>query len=379
LKGLPRITPNLPDFEKGKRILARVLRKREYPEPVAAWRAAPEAALRSLDPDAKAAYIDALLPLMRPGRTLEGRRLRRLYQLFAFMEMPAEARSAALSALHTRLRLEPFELPLFADPHIRHSLVTEAVAMAGRSPSPEVKAYLERLRTHLQVKPSAETHWGPLFERLTDAENRVAAILGKRGHIVGLDDRKLEIFKKAVAAIGVPAALIFPFGTVGLTVEGITSGLVSLGGGFLLPAGAAMVAGMGVVVAVGVSSKKILDMIWPTTGADKASIDIERLNADADRIQHLLDDAVADEAKLVSARTEITRIINTLLPLSESERAKMKAAFEHAQALGQRYLEYLTQDRENLERKNQLGADELAALLTLDTPAIGVASEAVRA
>ena len=372
MRGLSRITPNLPDLEKGKRMLARVLRKREYPEPVAAWRAAPEAALRSLDLGAKAAYIDALLPLIRHGRALDSRRLRRLYQLFAFMETAAEARAAALSALHTRLRLEPLALPIFSDAHISRSLVTEAVAMAGRSPSPEVKAYLERLRAHLHVKPSAETHWGPFFEKLTDAENRVAAILGKRGHIVGLDDRKLEIFKKAVAAIGVPVALIFPFGTVGLTVEGITTGLVALGGGFMLPAGAAMVAGMGVVVAVGVSSKKILDMIWPTTGADKTSIDIERLNADAERIQHLLDDAVADEAKLIAARAEITRIINKMLPMTEPERAKMKAALEHAQALGQRYLDYLTRDRENLERENQLGADELTALLALDTPAIAL-------
>ncbi|MGH8335584.1 MAG: hypothetical protein ACRETL_01885, partial [Gammaproteobacteria bacterium] len=136
------------------------------------------------------------------------------------------------------------------------------------------------------------------------------------------------------------------------------------------PAGAAMVACMGVVVAVGVSSKKILDMIWPTTGADKASIDIERLNADAERIQHLLDDAVADEAKLTAARAEITRIIDKMLPLSEPERAKLKAAFEHTHVLGQRYLDYLTQDRENLVRNNQLGADELTALLTLDIPAI---------
>lgn len=370
MRGLPRIAANLPDLEKGKRMLARVLRKREYPEPVAAWRSVPEAAIHALDLNAKTAYIDALLPLMRHGRTLNGRSLRRLYQLFVFMEMPAESRFAALGALHTRLRLEPPTLPVFADQHVRQSLITEAVAIAGRSPSPEVKAYLERLRDHLQVKPSDETRWGPFFEKLTDAENRVAAILGKRGHIVGLDDRKLEIFKKAVASIGVPAALIFPFGTVGLTVEGITTGLVALGGGFLLPAGAAMVAGMGVVVAVGVSSKKILDMVWPTTGADKASIDIERLNADAERIQRLLDDAVADEAKLVAARAEITRIVNKMLPLSEPERAKMKAAFEHTQALGQRYLNYLNDDRASLERNNQLGADELNALISLDTPTL---------
>jgi len=370
VRGLPRINASLPDLEKGKRMLARVLRKRDYAEPVAAWRAAPEAALNLLDAGAKMAWIRALLPLMRGGRTIDNRRLRRLYQLFTFMEMPPHEREVALAALHTRLRLEPPSLPVFSDPQVRQALMTEAAAMAGRSPSTEAQAYLQRLRDHLRVKPSDETRWRLFFERLTDAENRVAAILGKRGHIVAIDDRKLEIFKKAVAAIGVPAALIFPLGTVGLTVEGISTGLIALGGGFVLPAGAAMVAGVGVVVAMGVSSKKILDMIWPTTGADKTSIDIQRLNADAERIQALLDEAVADEAKLVAARTEITRIVNRMLPLSEPERAKMKAAFEHAQALGRRYLDYLTEDRERLERNNQLGADELGVLLSLDTPVI---------
>jgi len=372
VRGLPRITANLPDLERGKQMLARVLRKRDTPEPVAAWRAAPEGALQALEPEAKATYIEALLPLLRSSRTIGRRHLRRLYQLFAFMESAAEQRHAALNALHTRLRLEPRDLPAFLNAEVRKSLMTEAVAMAGRSPSPEAKAYLARLREHLRVKASDETRWEQFFERLTDAENRVAASLGKRGHIVGLDDRKLEIFKKAVASIGVPAALIFPLGTVGLTVEGITTGLIALGGGFVLPAGAAMVAGIGVVVAMGVSSKKILDIVWPTTGADKASIDLERLNADATQIQRLLDDAVtgASDAKLKAAREEIARIVQKMLPLSDAERIKLNAAFEHARVLGQRYLAYLADDRAYFERNNQLGADELDALLQLDTLAI---------
>ncbi len=69
-----------------------------------------------------------------------------------------------------------------------------------------------------------------LLEKLTDLENRAAAMLRKRGHIVRLDDRRLEIFKKSVAAVGVPSAVLFPLGTVGLSAEGITTGLIALGG-----------------------------------------------------------------------------------------------------------------------------------------------------
>ena len=90
--------------------------------------------------------------------------------------------------------------------------------------------------------------------------------------------------------------MIFPLGTIGLSVEGISTGLVALGGGFLLPAGIAMVTGLGVAVALGVTSKKILDLVWPTNDADRTSIDIEKLNADAARIREVLDDAVAADA-----------------------------------------------------------------------------------
>jgi hypothetical protein len=373
MKVLPTIGTNLPDLEAGKRLLARVLRRRNTPEPVAAWRAAPEAALVQLSPAEKSAYINALLPLMRTSRTIDPRRLRRLYQLFAFMEMPQGARRDALAAIHTRLRLEPPELPLFVDREVRRSLLNEAVALAGKSPAREVADYISRLRTHLGVKADEANRWMQFFERLTDLENRVAAALGKRGHLVRLDDRKLEIFKKAAASVGIPLAVIFPLGTIGLSIEGITTGLMALGGGFVLPASAAMVTGLGVAVGLGVSSKKILDMVWPTTDADRASIDIERLNADATRIQQVLDGAVASDAnraKVEAARAEIGRIIQGMVPLDAAARERLAAACAHARELGDRYLEYLARDRDALERSNHLGADELAALLELDAPAI---------
>jgi hypothetical protein len=293
VRTLPDLTPNLPDIAAGQRFLVRVLRRRDAPEPVAAWRSAPEAALRTLSEAEKTAYIEALLPLTRNGRRVDRRHLRRLYQLFSFMEMPAGARFELLSALHTRLRLTPASLPLFEGKQVRQSLMTEAIAMAGRSPSAETKDYIARLGKHLNVRPEESSKWSRFFEKLTDLENRVAATLGKKGHVVRLDDRKLEIFKKAVASVGIPAAVLFPLGTIGLSVDGITTGLIALGGGFLLPASIAMVTGLGVAVALGVSSKKILDMVMPTTDSDRISVDIEKLNADAIEIQKVLDDATS--------------------------------------------------------------------------------------
>jgi hypothetical protein len=145
--------------------------------------------------------------------------------------------------LHTRLRLEPNPLPQFDDVAVRRALLMEAIGMTGQRPSRAAQDYLARLSAHLQLKPSEERRWRAFFEHLTDTENRVAALLGKKGHLVQHVDRKLELFKKAVAAIGVPAAVLFPLGTVGLTAEGISTGLVALGGGFLLPAGIATITG----------------------------------------------------------------------------------------------------------------------------------------
>jgi hypothetical protein len=113
--------------------------------------------------------------------------------------------------------------------------------------------------------------------------------------------------------------------------------------------------------------------VWPTTDADRTSLDIEKFNANASRIRKVLDEAVtgvADRAKVESARAEITRIIAELVPFDAASRAKLETAFAHERVLGARYLEYLAHDRAALERNNHLGADELGGLLDLDAPVI---------
>lgn len=347
-------------------MLLRLARMRDAPEPVAAWRAVPEEALSGLTVAEKIAFIEALIPLVRKGRRVERKALRRVYQLFSFMQMPEEARLELLIMLHTRLRLAPERLPVF-NPQIRRAILMEAAALAGRRPSAEAREYLARLGAHLRLQPDETRRWTAFFEHLTEAENRVASMLGKRGHVVRLNDRKLELFKKAVASIGVPAAVLFPLGTVGLSAEGIGTGLVALGGGFLLPAGIAMITGLGVAVALGVSTKKILDLVMPTTDADRLSMDAEKLNRGSLEIERILEGAAsAEPAKIAAARVKVAEIIREIIPLSEVDRAKLATALDHARALGTRYIDYLVHDRDELERRNQFGAEELEELLELD-------------
>lgn len=331
------------------------------------------AALTDLTPDEKRKYVEALIPLVRVGKAVKPERLRRLYQLFAMIEMPAAERIELTAALFTRLRIEPDELPYFSNRRVRESLLREAIALAGTSQDEFARSYIARLSNAMGVEPSVAGRWMQLFERLTDVENRVASILGKKGHVVRAEDRSREVFKKAVATVLVPAAVLFPLGTVGLSADGITTGLVALGGGMVLPEAVAMGAGLGVAIALGVTTKKILDMLIPTTDADRASVDLANSMSEAARLRHAFEEALDADPDLVEreeAREHIAEMINRLLPLNETTRMKVESAAARARELGRRYLDYLREDSQALDDRNILGAAELESLLELDATVI---------
>jgi hypothetical protein len=360
----------LPDL---RGFAARIFGKREVPEPVSAWRMAPEAALQALPAEDKKAYIAALLPLIRRGHKFERRNLRRLYQLFAFMEMPAVERHELLQELEAGTK-PPEIASRLASRQVRRSLVEEAELLAANAPSREAFEYAARLRTQLNVKSGNSRKLTRLLEKLTDVENRAAAILGKRGHIVRLNDRRLEIFKKGVAAIGVPSAVLFPLGTVGLSAEGITTGLIALGGGFILPAGVAMATGLSAAVAIGITTKRLLDMLMPTVDADRASIDVQQLRSGIVEVEQLLDEVAGDggdSALREEARARIADIIQRIAPLTKAQRERIQSALDHARELGERYLANLEHDLVELERQNSSLAEELHRILELDLSAVG--------
>jgi hypothetical protein len=184
---------------------------------------------------------------------------------------------------------------------------------------------------------------------------------------------KLEIFKQAVASVVIPADVLSPPVIVALSVETITSGLIPLGGGFILPTNAAMIAVLVVAVASGVTSNKILDTVLPASGASMASIDIEKLSAGAANIRQVLDEAFANscnQARFEEARAQIAEIIKRTVASSHADRVKLQAANEHARYLGERYLTFLAEDSEALEGRSEIGSCEVVSLLELDTPVI---------
>jgi hypothetical protein len=99
----------------------------------------------------------------------------------------------------------------------------------------------------------------------------------------------------------------------------------------------------GFLYADGVTSKKILDLVLPRSGAGRVSIDIEKLSADAAKIRQVLDEACANncnQAKFEKARAEIAKIIERTVASSHVDRVKLQAAIEHTRCLGERYLTF---------------------------------------
>jgi hypothetical protein len=355
---------------------ARVFGKRNMPEPVSVWPVAPEAALAALTAEEKRAYIAALVPLVRRRRKLEWRNLRRLYQLFAFMGMPAADRLELLGTQEYGPQPLPEIIPVFAHHQVRRSLAEEAERFACNAPSKAAFDYAAGLRLRLNVKSANSRRLTRVLEKLTDIENRAAALLGKHGHIVGRDDRRMEIFKKSLAAVGVPSATLFPLGTVGLSVEGITSGLIALGGGVILPAGIAMVTGLGAMVAIGITTKKLLDLLIPTVDADRVSIDVQHFHQSIVEVQRLLDEVAGDgvdPAAHEHAReriADVMQIMRRIVPLTDTQRARIESALDHTRLLSERYLASLEHDRAALKRQHRALAEELDRLLEIDQHAL---------
>jgi hypothetical protein len=334
---------------------------RERPQPLAAWRRAPEKELRALDLEQRLAFLRTLLPLMRIKKTVSLPALRRLYQLFSMMDIPGDRRREIVSALYVSLRLDAGEPPSLPNEATRRSLVDEAIILAGGRPRGTAKDYLETLRQRLGIPKEEVVRWEQLFDKLTTVENRFAKLLGKKGHLVKLDDRKVEILKKAIAYAGIPLSVLYPLGEVGLLAEtAVTSGLAVIGGGYVLT-------GAVVLIAIGGTSKKLLDMLWPTTDADKASIVISELQQNLDEIRLTLDEAgspEADPSTLERARNKIAEIIRKIVPPAERE------WYERLQVLGRRYLEYLQEDEASLLSANHVAGGEVSRLRELDQPVI---------
>jgi hypothetical protein len=349
-----------------KDFASRVLHKNDVPEPASAWRPTPQAALVALSAEEKKFYIASLLPLVCSGRKLNRANLRRLYQLFAFMELPTLDRLTLLGRLESRSEPALARVLYFSDLEVRCSLVEEAEFLAENTPSRAASDYIASLRFRLKVKRVKSRKLNRLFEKLTDVENRAASLLGKRGHVVRFHERRLELFKKSIAAVGVPAAVLFPLGSIGLSAEGVTSGLIVLGGGFILPAGLAMLTGLGAAVAMGITTKRLLDMLMPTIDADRSSIDIQQMRRGAVEVQHLVDEVAADpvdSAKRERVRERIVEIMQRIAPLSEAQRARIESALQETRILSDRYCSMLEQDRALLEQRRDALGRELGGVL----------------
>jgi hypothetical protein len=134
-----------------------------------------------------------------------------------------------------------------------------------------------------------------------------------------------------------------------------------------------MVTGLGAAVALGVTTKKLLDMLMPTVYADRASLDVQQLHRDIIEVQSLLDECAEDSgdpAAMEHARVRIREIMQRIAPLTNAQRARIASAVDHERTLGQRYLVTLEHDRAALQSDHHVLAEELERLREIDLPAV---------
>ena len=234
-----------------------------------------ETSLALLSSEEKEEYLRLLLPIFRIGEKVSQNGLRRLYQIFATMELGQIGRQRFLNAFFLESIPELHKFESSFDKRTSISLAKDALALAEATPVRETRHQASRLVEHLGIT-SAQIQF---LHQWINWENKILLKIGRGDTVVQEEELPTELFKRA-AAIGVPlGALYFSGSVIGFSAVGITSGLAMIGRmavGKTLLIGLGlnpMTAGIVILLISGLTIKKILDTILPNVQGDKENLE----------------------------------------------------------------------------------------------------------
>lgn len=259
-------------------------------------------ALLNLSPELKLAYLETLLPIIMADKEVSVKELRRIYQLFAIMDLSSEDRMKVLSELFfEKLPLsDKFSVnsDLVADENLKISLAKDAMVIDEIEKDKETSRIVNHLVQVLGISQKK-------IEFLKDWvawENKIMEKIGRGDLKISRDDMPSELISRA-AALGIPlAALYFSGSVIGFSAAGITSGLAAIGlkSGIVALGFNPMTAGIVALIMMGISIHTITKVL---TSSKIKKKEVANALREAERIRRLYIQQLSDDiAKFQKAK-----------------------------------------------------------------------------
>ena len=259
-------------------------------------------ALLNLSPELKLAYLRTLIPIIIADKKVSVKELRRIYQLFAIMDLRSEDRMNVLSELFFeklplshKISVNP---DLVADENLKISLAKDAMLIKEVEKNNETSRIVNYL---LQILGITQKHIA-FLEKWVAWENKIMDKIGRGDLKISRKEMPSELISRA-AAVGIPlAALYFSGSVIGFSATGITSGLAVIGvkTGIVALGLNPMTAGIAALIIGGISIHKIIKAL---TSLKIKKKEVANALQEAERIRGLYIQQLSDDiAKFKKAK-----------------------------------------------------------------------------
>lgn len=220
------------------------------------------------------AYLMALAKVILADGLVEPTELVKFYGVFSVFETKDTARLAWMDKLFFEadsVREAAVAPEILQDDALRLTLGRDAIFLS-QGKAPRTKAAVEKLLSSIRLSPEQIE----VLSQWVRLENEILRKIGAGEEWLAEEKSFQELVSRA-AAVGIPLAVLYSAGIVGLSAVGITSGLAAIGGytGLVILGLNPMTAGIAGLIMAGVSVKKVSDYALGNTSAQVKALKAE--------------------------------------------------------------------------------------------------------
>jgi len=217
----------------------------------------------------KKLYIEILKHYIFQYKKPDINNLRRIYQIFAMMDLSQDERLDFLNILNNQDSVE------LQDEDLNKLNIKTKISLLKDLEYFHINDFKHSFQSNEIIKRLGLPQ--KFYQFIVDWlnwENKIMKKIGRHDLVVNKEDIPVELFKKATS-LGIPLTALYLSGSViGFSAVGITSGLTAIGNISLLVGLGLnpMAAGIVALLVLGISIKKILDALFPSTRLEKEGL-----------------------------------------------------------------------------------------------------------